>query len=52
MICPKNEDGTLVKIIVKKTGEEASFCDNCETIWFKDEEIKINTGRPVEVLWN
>ena len=52
MTCPKYNDGALVTVTVKKTGEEASFCDCCETIWFRDEQIRKNTGRPVEDLWN
>lgn len=49
MICPKCEEGKIVKILLKVNGEEASLCNYCETLWLKDEEIKFNTGHPYDV---
>lgn len=48
MICPRCEEGQLLKIALKMTGEEATLCDFCETLWLKGEEIKYNTGHPYD----
>lgn len=48
MICPKCEEGKIVKIFLKVPQEEASLCNYCETIWLKDEEIRFNTGHPYD----
>lgn len=50
MTCPKCEEGTIKKVIIKMTGEEASLCDYCETLWLMGEEIKYNTGHPFDVV--
>ena len=48
MICPKCEEGNIVAIAVKPSGDQASLCNYCETIWLKDEEIRFNTGHPYD----
>lgn len=49
MRCPKCEEGKIVTIVLKRTGDEATLCNYCETLWLKDEEIKFNTGHPYDI---
>ncbi len=48
MICPKCDEGTIIKIKFKKTGRQAHLCDLCGGLWFEEENIKFNTGHTLE----
>lgn len=48
MICPKCDEGTIVKIRFKKNGRPAYLCDVCGTLWFEGENIKFNTGHTLD----
>jgi uncharacterized Zn finger protein len=44
MYCPKCGEGQLIRIILKMTGEDATLCDYCDTLWLKGEMISEATG--------
>lgn len=44
MICPKCEEGTIVKIRFKTNGRFAFLCDFCDALWFEGEDINIATN--------
>lgn len=48
MICPRCDEGALVKIKFKHDGKVAFLCDFCEAFWFEDEHIKSSTGHVLE----
>ena len=48
MTCPRCEEGQLINVVLKMTGEEAVLCDFCETLWLHGEEIAYNTGHPYD----
>ncbi len=49
MKCPKCEEGTIISIVMKMTGKEASLCDFCETLWEKGERISSESGSLLSV---
>lgn len=49
MICPKCEEGKIIKVFLKTVDGEAMMCDFCETVWLRGEEIKCNTGHPFNI---
>jgi hypothetical protein len=49
MKCPKCEEGMIVSIVLKMSGDQASLCNYCETLWLQGEQIKYNTGHPYDV---
>lgn len=50
MICPKCYMGTIELVVLKMTGEEASLCEYCGTIWMGGEDIKATSGHPFDIL--
>lgn len=34
MLCPRCEQGNIVKAKIKKTGKEVYVCTECEATWF------------------
>lgn len=44
MVCPKCGEGELIRIILKMTGEKATLCDYCQTLWLIGEDISGSTG--------
>ncbi|MBP7832211.1 MAG: hypothetical protein KA035_00350 [Candidatus Levybacteria bacterium] len=48
MTCPKCNEEAIIPIRFKMTGKKAYLCENCETVWFEGEEIKVETGRLLE----
>lgn len=44
MVCPKCEEGTIVKVKLKKNGKVAYLCDFCERMWFEGEDIDKDAG--------
>jgi hypothetical protein len=50
MTCPKCEEGTIKKITFKKSGEDALFCNACETVWLANENILSNSGHLLDAL--
>ncbi len=43
MNCPKCEIGRIVHVILKMSGEEASLCDYCNTLWVEGEDINASS---------
>ncbi|WP_379674880.1 hypothetical protein [Massilia antarctica] len=39
MLCPRCEQGDIVKAKITKTGEEIFVCAECEATWFSFDEI-------------
>ena len=39
MKCPACEEGNIIKVRFKKSGESASLCDQCNALWFLGEDI-------------
>ncbi len=50
MICPKCNEGTIIQIRYKNTGQKASLCEYCDTVWFASEAISITTGHALRSL--
>jgi len=48
MVCPKCNEGVIVKIKFKKTGRIAYLCDFCESMWFEGETMDLTTGHSFE----
>ena len=48
MKCPKCEEGKLCKIQFKKNKKSAYLCDVCESFWYTDEQICLETGHVLE----
>lgn len=44
MNCPKCEQGTIDKIIFKKSNKGAYVCDFCEALWLEGENIGITSN--------
>lgn len=44
MTCPKCNEETIVPIKFRVTGDEAFLCENCETVWPKEEDIYQTNG--------
>lgn len=42
IICPRcNEQGLILKKIIKQTNQEILICDECDAIWFSIEDISV-----------
>jgi hypothetical protein len=39
MKCPKCEEGNIIKVIFKNSGDCGVICDRCEALWFANEAI-------------
>ncbi|MBP9718911.1 MAG: hypothetical protein KBD46_00385 [Candidatus Levybacteria bacterium] len=50
MKCPKCERGIVRKVTLKDKGQVAFLCNFCEMLWLEGEEIKENTGHPLDIL--
>lgn len=44
MTCPKCNEDAIVPIKFKTSGDEAYLCENCETVWPKEEDVYETTG--------
>ncbi|WP_089400511.1 zf-TFIIB domain-containing protein [Noviherbaspirillum humi] len=42
MLCPRCEQGDIVKAQIKKNGEEIFVCQECEATWFALKEIGVS----------
>lgn len=52
MVCPKCEEGTIVKVKLKKNGKVAYLCDFCERTWFEGENIGKDPGHTLSTHQN
>ena len=52
MICPKCEEGTIVKVELKKNGKIANLCDFCERMWLEGENIGKDAGHALSSYKN
>lgn len=50
MKCPKCEEGNIVDVILKVTGESAKLCNFCDNLWLEGEDVKFNTGHIYDSL--
>jgi hypothetical protein len=39
MLCPRCEQGDIVKAKVKKTGKDVYVCTECEATWFSKKDV-------------
>lgn len=50
MQCPKCEEGTISKIIFKKTNIKGSLCDLCGAVWDENEIVSNKSGTMIQLL--
>lgn len=50
MTCPKCEEGTLNKILFKKSQQAGLLCELCGAVWFEHENVKATTGHYIRSL--
>ena len=48
MVCPKCDEGNIIKIKFKQSGKIAFLCDFCKTLWLEGERIDLATGHTLE----
>lgn len=48
MKCPKCEQGTIIHIQLKVNKKMGHLCDNCETVWFREEDIHKSDGHTLK----
>ena len=39
MICPRCNQGSILKVLIKELQVETFLCDECDTMWFKRIDI-------------
>lgn len=44
MKCPKCEEGNIIKVVFKKSGDNGLLCDRCEALWFDGETINADSA--------
>ncbi len=49
MVCPKCNEGTIIKIKFKRNGRQAHLCYLCEALWFEGENINSNSGHTLKL---
>lgn len=42
-LCPRCNQGYVLKAVVKKTGKHLYICDECDAVWFCKESIEYAT---------
>lgn len=50
MKCPRCEEGTIKKVILKAKNQAGFLCDFCATLWMDDEKISAGSGHPFDAV--